>query len=131
MQGSDFAGAIFTREAQPGCIKAELVRTNSADAPDVLVSMRWSNKPNQYGVAGTITSYDPNKGIDDAYRVEGNGHHASMSYFDMHNTLIAAGPHLRSGMRSNLTSGNVDLAPTIFHILNKGHLPELDGSILS
>jgi predicted AlkP superfamily pyrophosphatase or phosphodiesterase len=130
LQNSDFAGAIFTTEEQPGCIKSDLVHTDSAHAPDVLVSMRWSDQSNEYGVGGEIVSYDPNKGMDDAYRVEGNGHHASMSSFDMHNTLIAAGPQFRTGLRSDLASGNIDLAPTIFRLLNVAAGDARDGRVL-
>ena len=130
LQSSDFAGAIFTREEQPGCIQSDLVHTDSRFAPDVLVSMRWSEQSNDYGVAGEIVSYDPNKGIDDAYRMEGNGHHASMSPFDMRNTLIAAGPRFRIGLRSDLASGNIDLAPTIFRLLNVKAGDARDGRVL-
>ena len=47
----------------------------------------------------------------------GKGTHATLSRFDMHNTLIAAGPDFRRGYTDELPSGNVDLAPTILRIL--------------
>jgi arylsulfatase A-like enzyme len=131
LQASDFAGVIFTREPQPGCFRTRVAKINSPDAPDAIVSMRWSNQTNKFGVAGTIASYDPNRGMDHRFRVKGMGHHASMSYFDMHNTLIAAGPDFRVGVQSKLPSGNVDLAPTILHILGENPSQDLDGRILS
>ena len=35
----------------------------------------------------------------------------------MHNTLVAAGPDFRAGVRDPLPSANTDLAPTILWIL--------------
>lgn len=131
LQDSDFAGPIFTREPQPGCFKTDVAWIDSANAPDVIVSMRWTNEKNKNGVAGSIVSYDPNRGIDGVYRVEGNGHHASISYFDIHNTLIAAGPDFRSDFQSDLPSGNADLAPTILHLLGTPSRGSSDGRILS
>ena len=45
--------------------------------------------------------------------------------------LIAAGPDIRAGFRSELPSGNIDVAPTIFHCL--GIAPPLppDGRVLT
>jgi hypothetical protein len=45
------------------------------------------------------------------------GNHASLSPYDMHNTLVAAGPDLRRGVLDTLPSGNTDLAPTVLWIL--------------
>jgi arylsulfatase A-like enzyme len=53
----------------------------------------------------------------DWQRGAGKGTHATLSRFDMHNTLIAAGPDFRRGQVTDLASGNVDLAPTILRIL--------------
>jgi glycerophosphoryl diester phosphodiesterase/arylsulfatase A-like enzyme len=131
LQASDFAGVIFTRKPQLGCFLMELAKINSSTAPDVILSMRWSSDKNTHGVVGLIDSEDPNPGIDQALRIAGNGHHASASPFDMHNTLIAAGPDFRSGATSDVPSGNIDLAPTVLHILGVRPSQQLDGRILS
>ncbi len=47
----------------------------------------------------------------------GAGMHVSLSPYDMHNTLVAAGPAFREGLASELPSGNIDVAPTILKIL--------------
>ena len=49
----------------------------------------------------------------------------------MHNTLVAAGPDFRRGLTDDLSTGNVDLAPTILHILGIETAHEMDGRILS
>lgn len=122
IQQSDFAGVIFAREKFKGTFPLESVRVNTGDAPDVVVALRWSPTPNRFGVAGQI--------ITDAARRAGEGSHATLSEFDVHNTLIAAGPRFRRGLRNDLPSGNIDLAPTILQLLGLQSQDELDGRVL-
>jgi arylsulfatase A-like enzyme len=49
----------------------------------------------------------------------------------MHATLVAAGPSFRSGMNSSTPTGNVDIAPTVLHILGISPPKKLDGRILT
>ena len=67
----------------------------------------------------------------DWQRAAGKGTHATLSRFDMHNTLIAAGPDFGTGLTSELPSGNVDLAPTILAILGIDPPSKMDGRVLS
>ena len=67
----------------------------------------------------------------DWQRKAGEGTHATLSRFDMHNTLIAAGPDFRRGQTDDLPTGNVDVAPTILHILGIKAPQEMDGRFLS
>jgi arylsulfatase A-like enzyme len=64
-------------------------------------------------------------------RAAGGGAHATLSAFDMHNTLVAAGPDLKQGMVDQLPSGNIDLVPTILHLLHVDTSQKFDGRILS
>jgi len=135
LQQSDFAGVIFTKEALPGTfclnqakidppsVAAATSGVASSNAPDVVMVFRWNEEKNQFGVPGMIDA--------DWQRGAGKGTHATLSRFDMHNTLIAAGPDFRRGSVSDLPSGNVDLAPTILRILGIISPRQLDGRILS
>jgi arylsulfatase A-like enzyme len=123
LQRTDFAGVIFTREAMPGVFRLDQAKINSKDAPDVVMAFRWDEKKNQFGVPGMIDA--------DWQRGAGKGTHATLSRFDMHNTLIAAGPDFRYAKVTDLPSGNVDLAPTILRILGITPPQQLDGRILS
>jgi arylsulfatase A-like enzyme len=98
----------------------EQVRVASANAPDVLVSLRWNAKTNAFGAPGMFAG-DTNK----------KGAHGSLSPFDMHNTLAAAGPDFRRGFKDTLPTGNIDLAPTILWILGLQPPQKMDGRILS
>jgi arylsulfatase A-like enzyme len=123
LQHSDFAGVIFAREKLEGTFPFDAVRANTADAPDVLLAMRWNPKPNRFGVPGLI--------ITDSGRAAGEGSHATLSEFDVHNTLIAAGPDFRRGLKSDVPSGNIDVAPTVLHVLGLDGTNKFDGRILS
>src|SRR5437870_11561477 len=90
---------------------------------DVIMSFRWNDSKNQFGVPGTIDA--------DWQRAAGKGTHATLSRFDMHNMLIAAGPDFRRGQTDDLPTGNTDLAPTILRILGIKPPEQLDGRILS
>jgi arylsulfatase A-like enzyme len=123
LQRSDFAGVVFAREKFEGTFPLEFVRANTADAPDVMVAMRWNPKPNRFGVPGQI--------ITDAKRGAGKGSHATLSEFDVHNTLIAAGPDFRQGLENDIPSANIDLAPTILHLLGMKSPHKFDGRVLA
>ncbi len=121
LQRSDFAGPIFTRDGSEGTFKLAEAFIDTPDAPDIVVSGSWSDRTNQYNVPGTLA-------VDSKLKM---GTHGSLSRWCINNTLLAAGPDIRRGFRNELPSGNVDVAPTILHLL--GITPEkpMDGRILA
>jgi arylsulfatase A-like enzyme len=123
LQQSDFAGVIFTKERLPGTFELNEAKIDNPNAPDVVMAFRWNDSKNQFGTPGMIGA--------DWQRKAGEGTHVTLSRFDMHNTLVAAGPDFRRGQTDDLPTGNVDLAPTILHILGVKAPQEMDGRILS
>jgi predicted AlkP superfamily pyrophosphatase or phosphodiesterase len=123
LQQSDFAGVIFTKEAMEGTFGLTQALIQRGDAPDVVMAFRWTDLQNQFGVTGEIDA--------DWQRAAGKGTHATLSRFDMHNTLIAAGPDFKRGQTDDLPTGNVDLVPTILQILGIKVPHQMDGRILS
>ena len=116
-------GVIFTRSVFPGTFRLSQVHLDSENAPDILLSFRWTDEKNINGAAGMLATDRSNYG-------PGQGHHGSLSRFDMHNTFVAAGPDFHSGLISDIPTGNVDIAPTVLWLL--GHKPKsMDGRILS
>ena len=63
-------------------------------------------------------------------RPNGTAGHGSSSPFDIHNTLIAAGPDLKRGARIELPSANVDFAPTFLTLLGLPVPPSMQGRVL-
>jgi arylsulfatase A-like enzyme len=123
LQRSDFAGVIFAREKFEGTFPLETVRANTAEAPDVMVALRWNKNPNRFGTPGQI--------VTDTGRGPGEGSHATLSEFDVHNTLIAAGPDFRERATTALPSSNVDIAPTVLRILGLEPPQKFDGRVLA
>jgi arylsulfatase A-like enzyme len=123
LQQSDFAGVIFTRNPLQGTFALEQAMIQNHHAPDVVMAFRWNDSKNQFGVPGMIDA--------DWQRAAGKGTHATLSRFDMHNTLIAAGPDFRRGEVDDLPTGNIDVTPTILQILGIKASVQMDGRILS
>ena len=123
LQQTDFTGVIFTKEPLPGTFDLSEARIDSKHAPDVVMAFRWNDSKNPFGIPGMIDA--------DWQRKAGKGTHATLSRFDMHNTLIASGPDFRRGQVDDLPTGNVDLAPTILRILAIVAPQQMDGRILA
>jgi arylsulfatase A-like enzyme len=123
LQQSDFAGVIFTKQGLPGTFHLNDAKIDNPHAPDIVMAFRWNDSKNQFGTLGMIDA--------DWQRAAGEGTHATLSRFDMHNTLVAAGPDFRRAGTDDLPTGNVDLAPTILHILEIKPPQEMDGRVLS
>src|SRR5664280_283747 len=124
VQTRDWAGVVFMREAIDGTFPLATAHLDSPEAPDVVVALRWIWDRSATGAPGQIWS-------DSFERGPGQGNHASLSATDMHNTLVAAGPDFRVGVRDPLPSANTDLAPTILWILGFQHAAlQRDGRVL-
>jgi arylsulfatase A-like enzyme len=122
LQKTAGAGAIFTRAAQPGSFDGSVPGTLSFDAArwnhersaQILFSPDWTDGANAHGMRGTVAS-------------GGTAGHGSSSPWDIHNTLIAAGPDLRQGVTVNTPSANVDFAPTFLRLLGMAAPPSVQG----
>lgn len=118
-------GAIFTGSRGkglaagelPGTLSFDVARWNHARAGRVLVSANWTSDPNSAGLRGTTTQ-------------GGVAGHGTSSPFDIHNTLIAAGPDFRQRAVSRVPTGNVDIAPTLLHLLGLPVAPTMAGRVI-
>jgi arylsulfatase A-like enzyme len=122
LQKTPGVGAIFTRAAQPGSFDGGVPGTLSFDAArwthdrsaQILFSPDWTDAANAHGMRGTVAS-------------GGTAGHGSSSPWDIHNTLIAAGPDLRQGVTIDAPSANVDFAPTFLKLLDLPIPPSVQG----
>jgi arylsulfatase A-like enzyme len=122
LQQSDFAGAIFTRNALPGTFALSDSHLDSPESPDVIFSFRWRDAKNEHGASGLIV----------AEGKVGLGTHGTLSRYDTHNTLVGAGPDVRAGYRNEFPTGNIDVAPTLLHLLGlDAQAAKCDGRILT
>jgi len=123
LQSSDVAGVVFSRIPIEGTFPLSAVRLDPTNTlPDVVVSFRWTDERNEFGAPGMVLSEGGKRG---------GGTHASLSKYDMHNTLIANGPDFRHGFVDALPSGNADVAPTILALVGVKPPQPMDGRVLS
>jgi arylsulfatase A-like enzyme len=140
LQKSPDVGAIFTRPRRlfspvsatdgaaipaaaafegivPGTLSFDVARWNHPRAGDILVSANWTGDVNDAGFAGKTTQ-------------AGIAGHGTSSPYDIHNTLIAAGPDFREHATSEIPTGNVDLAPTLLQLLGVPAPQTMSGRVI-
>lgn len=122
LQQSDFAGVLFSKIDIEGTFPLETVRYGGTNAgPDVMMSMRWTADRNEHGAPGMFYSMEGTKG---------KGSHASLSRFDMNNTLVASGPDFKRGFINETATGNIDVTPTVLWLLGVKPPHPPDGRVL-
>jgi arylsulfatase A-like enzyme len=118
-------GAIFTRPDSagsakgvvPGTLSFNAARWNHSRAGEILVSGNWNHGKNAAGHAGMTTQ-------------GGVAGHGTSSPYDIHNTLIAAGPDFRERLISTVPTANVDLAPTLLTLLGLAAPSSMTGRVI-
>jgi arylsulfatase A-like enzyme len=128
LQTQPFAGVLFSQQNLPGSFPLSEAHINTPQPPDLVLALKWSPALSPTGLPGLIYSEVAPPSPDHPAKI---GNHASLSPYDMHNTLIAAGPDIRPHFTDSLPSGNIDLAPTILSLLHVSPTTPMDGRILS
>lgn len=122
LQSREMFGAIFVDARYgkiPGTLPLAAVHLENTRSPDIIVSYDFNAEATVQGFKGTVYTSMSNE----------RGMHGSFSPIDVHNMLLASGPDFRRNLRSELPSGNVDVAPTIAAVL-KIDLGKPDGRVL-
>nr|WP_197478252.1 alkaline phosphatase family protein [Luteibacter rhizovicinus] len=122
LQSQEAFGAIFVDARYgkiPGTLPLGSVHLANKRAPDIVASYDFDAEATVQGFKGTVYTSMSNE----------RGMHGSFSPVDVHNLLLVSGPDFRKNMRSELPSGNVDLAPTLAAAL-KLDLGKPDGRVL-
>lgn len=125
LQKQPEVGAIFTRAKPgggqegvvPGTLSFAVARWNHPRSAEILVSANWTMAKNEAGYLGTTAD-------------GGVAGHGTSSPYDVHNTLIAAGPDVREHAVSGVPTGNVDLAPTLLKLLGVAVPPSMTGRVI-
>lgn len=101
----------------PGTLSYDVIRWNHPRAGDLLVSANWNDGRNDRGWPGKTTD-------------SGVAGHGTSSPFDIHNTLIAAGPDFREHAVSDVPTANVDITPTLLHLLGMRPAAGMTGRVV-
>lgn len=124
-QEAKFIGAIFTKGKKPGDMKGWVDGTISFEAihwdhptrvADILVDENWDNRKNKFGYEGTSFSGGP-------------AGHGGFSPYEVHIALIASGPSFKKSSETKLPTSNIDIVPTVLHLLNVPIPKQMDGRV--
>ncbi|MBV9324493.1 MAG: alkaline phosphatase family protein [Chloroflexi bacterium] len=115
----DYVGPIFTSNGRDGTFPLSMVGLSGPRAPDAVFSFTWSAEMVR-GIVGTATGAESKLVMD----------HGSISPYDLRNTLVLQGPDFRSGWRSRVPVGNIDICPTLTHLLGLGPGSSMEGRVL-
>jgi arylsulfatase A-like enzyme len=115
-----WTGALVAGRAEGlalGLLPGDRLGLGGPRAADLVLSFRWDSTTVN-GFAGSA---------DSAEGAPGLGTHGSASPHELRCTLIAQGPSFRQGITSELPSGNVDITPTVLHLLGLTSNLDFDG----
>jgi arylsulfatase A-like enzyme len=126
LQSHEAIGTIFTgtrgNPVLPGTCALTDAGAEGECGPDILFSAAWSDEENPHGYRGTSWSVFP-FGTKAAS-------HGCISPWDVHNSLVAAGPSFKAGIVSDIPAGNIDIAPTLLRLLGLAADGGFDGRVL-
>ena len=125
LETKPWCGAVFASRRMgeiEGTFPAALIGCDGPRSPDIAMSFLWNSESNAAGYPG----YAPSTGGK-----VGQGQHGSASQHELRNVGLARGPSFRVAATVETPTGNVDVAPTILHLLGieHGETP-MDGRIL-
>jgi arylsulfatase A-like enzyme len=116
----DYVGPVFTRDGREQTFPLSLVGLDGARAPDVVFSFAWYNETVD-GFAGTAVGTHGKLVVD----------HGTISPYDLRNAFVVQGPDFRDGWRDPVPVGNIDIAPTLSHLLRLDEGTPFDGRVLA
>ena len=106
-----WCGALLASSAAgdiAGALPSSLAGLDGPRAPSLAMSFRWDSTVNSAGYTGH--AYSSSLG-------PGRGQHGSMSPHETRNVFFAKGPGFKESTILASPTGNVDIAPTVLHLL--------------
>ena len=103
---SSIEGSI--RGSIEGTLPASLCGCEGPRVADIAISFKWNSDPNDAGYGGQARSTGGQPGL---------GAHGSMSRHELRNVMFARGPSFKARIRVETPTGNIDIAPTVLHLL--------------
>ncbi len=124
LSGQPWCGAMLASGrvgAIPGTLPASVGNIEGPRGPDLAMSLTWDSAPNVTGYPGLTACFGGQIGV---------GTHGGMSRHELRNTLMASGPSFRRSTVIDTPTGNIDVAPTILHLLGLPGGEDMDGRVL-
>ena len=140
LQQQTWCGVLFTAGKQGGAPhEGSVAGTFSLEyahlggherSPDIVLTFPWTSAQNRHGVRGTETAMTSGSRITGPYDGTGAGH-GGIGPWTVRNTMLAWGPGFKRGAVVRTPTSNVDVAPTLLHLLGQPAIAGMDGRVLS
>ena len=120
-----WAGVIITGNNKinyNGIHNYDLLYSSGIRNPDLFVSMNWNKSDESENTKSELFSTNLQKD---------KGNHGSISPLEINCSLIINGPGIKNGDKTFLPSGNIDILPTILHLLNIKIPTYIEGRVLT
>ena len=124
LQEQSWCGVIFTAAgggaphagSVPGTFSLDYVFLGGHErSPDIVFTFPWSSERNRHGVPGTDYNNVP-RGKTEPVSVD-TANHGGIGPWTVTNTMLAWGPDFKRGAVVRTPASNVDVAPTLLHLL--------------
>jgi phosphonoacetate hydrolase len=117
-------GVIFTGArggaVVDGTLPLRSIEMDGPLAPDLLVTLDWSDDLNEHS----------HQGVSAGYSSSNRASHGGASAWEIRNTLLFQGAGVLEGYRSSLPSGTIDIAPTVLTMLGLPIPESMTGRVL-
>lgn len=123
LMSQPWCGPVFSRNGVEGTLSIGEICADHSRAPDIYLMMRSANTENAWGVPGTTPHDAP-------YPV-GGGCHGGLSSFELNNVLVLGGTSFKRGKALSAPAGNIDILPTVLHLLGMDQPTDIDGRVLT
>lgn len=137
LQKQDWCGVVFTAARKggqphegsaPGTFSLDFIHLGGHErSPDIVFTFPWTSAPNRHGIAGTDTNQVGGAEATGPLQVAA-GNHGGIGPWTVRNTMLAWGPDFKRGVVVRTPASNVDVAPTLLHLLGlRGAAADMDG----
>jgi arylsulfatase A-like enzyme len=124
LAGEPWIGALLLRDDRMDGYRTAMPQSavfgNHYRSAELMFAYRWSHAKNEYGVPGCSASYSAIAAT-----------HGSASPYDANSSLVAWGAGIKRGKISSVPCGNVDIAPTVLHLLGLPVAEPMQGRVLT
>jgi arylsulfatase A-like enzyme len=124
LQSQPWCGLVFTAHGDgkpfegraPGTFSLEYAHLGGHErSPDIVFTFPWTSERNRFGVRGGDWSLVGKGGTGPVTTDRAN--HGGIGPWTVTNTMLAWGPDFKRGVVVRTPAANVDVAPTILHLL--------------
>lgn len=138
LQRQPWCGVVFTAARPggstghegmvPGTFSLEIARLGGHErSPDIVFTFPWTSEPNAHGVPGTEFNQVSGSAVTGPVQTP-TANHGGIGPWTVRNTMLAWGPSFKRRTTVRTPSSNVDVAPTLLHLLGMGDATErMDG----